>query len=456
MLNVASNIKEIVDNILQSYIPGEISSPVEKALYEPQMLFNEPKEKMDEYRLKAIKYAFKHHYENNKFYRQLCKENGVTPDDIRSIDDFSKIPLLPHRFYKDYPSGRDFALWLANLMSVELPRIEIEKRKPTYDDIIEDFQKAGITVCFSSGTTGKFTFIPRDEKTYKMGQYAIARCAIEMLSHWYDYDTNAYLLFPNPKKTNIYVGKVANVLFDAMKNVKVAIDTKITTDILRISMGVTFNLKEKMMYKVIKAKSKKMNQEMIENILKWLEEMDRKNERIFFAGAPFILNAVMERLREEGIYYDFGERGAVLTGGGWKIHEDKRLPVKEFREKVKRYLGIPEENCLDLYAMVEGNGFMVHCPEGHYLHIPTTYYHPMVVDEDGMPLEYGEEGRFAFLDSLALSYPGFIITGDKVKLHEECPACHRTTPVLEPEITRIRGEEIRGCAEEMRRLLLEG
>ena len=31
-----------------------------------------------------------------------------------------------------------------------------------------------------------------------------------------------------------------------------------------------------------------------------------------------------------------------------------------------------------------------------------------------MPAEYGESGRFVFLDALAESYPGFIITGDKV------------------------------------------
>jgi hypothetical protein len=106
--------------------------------------------------------------------------------------------------------------------------------------------------------------------------------------------------------------------------------------------------------------------------------------------------------------------------------------------------------------MVEGNGFMVHCPEGHYLHIPTTYFHPMVLDEEGNSLGYGEEGRFAFLDSLALSYPGFITTGDKVKIHEQCPACGRNSPVLDPEVERVGGEEGRGCATEMRRMLLDG
>ncbi|MDD5779237.1 MAG: hypothetical protein PHU95_07290, partial [Candidatus Thermoplasmatota archaeon] len=66
---------------------------------------------------------------------------------------------------------------------------------------------------------------------------------------------------------------------------------------------------------------------------------------------------------------------------------------------------------------------------------------------------YNEWGRFAFLDPLAESYPGFIISGDKVLLLEHCPVCDRPGPVLEPEIKRARGEEMRGCAEEMRRVL---
>jgi phenylacetate-coenzyme A ligase PaaK-like adenylate-forming protein len=449
------DVNKKINSLLRNYILPD-STPVGKALYEPKNLFSVSKNKADEYRFKAIKYAFKHHYEKNFFYHKICKERRVKPDDIKNIKDFGKIPLLPHKFYKEYPQGRDFAVWLANIMSIEIPKIVIKGKNPSYDDVIEAFQNAGITVCYSSGTTGKFTFIPRDERTYKMGQYAIAKTAIEMFYDWYNPETYAYLLFPNPRKTNIYVGKVTNVLFDLTQDVRVAIDRKITTDLLRISMGVTFNFRERMMSRFIAKANKKINRDMVDGITKWIDKMAKKSKRILFAGAPFILDMVIKRLNEEGKTYNFGDKGAVLTGGGWKIYEDKRLSVSEFRKRVEETLGIPSENCLDLYAMVESNGFMVHCPEGHYLHVPTTYFHPMIFDKNNEPVGHSEEGRFAFLDSLAMSYPGFIITGDKVKLLESCPACGRPTPVLEPEIHRIKGEEIRGCAEEMRRMLLEG
>ena len=96
---------------------------------------------------------------------------------------------------------------------------------------------------------------------------------------------------------------------------------------------------------------------------------------------------------------------------------------------------------------------MLQCPEGHYLHVPYTVCKPIVLNEDLAPAQEGEPGRFAFLDALAGSYPGFIITGDQVRMFEHCPVCDRPGPVLEPEIRRAKGEEIRGCAEELRRTL---
>ena len=96
---------------------------------------------------------------------------------------------------------------------------------------------------------------------------------------------------------------------------------------------------------------------------------------------------------------------------------------------------------------------MVQCPEGHYLHVPYTFYKPFALNEDLAPAQEGEPGRFAFLDALAGGYPGFIITGDQVRMLEHCPVCDRPGPALDPEVRRVKGEEVRGCAEELRRAL---
>jgi len=214
-------------------------------------------------------------------------------------------------------------------------------------------------------------------------------------------------------------------------------------------MGGGKGLKSKM----IRFFSKRTSQKMIEDIIKWIEHHEKTKEKIAFVGAPYILYFVMEKLKKQGRSFDFDGRGVVGTGGGWKIHETIRLSAADFRKEVNEVLGIPERYCIDIYGMVEGNGWMVQCPEGHYLHVPYSYYKPIVLDDEFEQVGYGESGRFAFLDSAALSYPGFITTGDKVKLLEHCPVCDRPGPVLEPEVKRVVGTEMRGCAEEMRSMM---
>jgi Acyl-protein synthetase, LuxE len=76
-----------------------------------------------------------------------------------------------------------------------------------------------------------------------------------------------------------------------------------------------------------------------------------------------------------------------------------------------------------------------------------------VLDSDLEPVGYGELGRFAFLDPLAYTYPGFIMSGDEVRLLEHCPACDRLGPVLDHEIGRLSSEEMRGCAAQVRAAL---
>ena len=438
------------DGYLKKYIPSKDAwTPVDDALYTPPDLFRIPLKEAYEMQLKSIKYTFLHQYTNNKFYQNFCKERNFSPDDIKTLDDLDKIPLIPDNFFKDYPTGKDFALWLGNIFTGSLPRIVIKESNPTYDEVINAFNNAGMTVSYSSGTSGRHTFIPRDQRTFFISEYAAAKSVISMIYPLWDYHMHGYLLMPNPKKTNVYAGKVCTIYFDAIQDVRVAIDRDITTELIQMTMTDQKGVKSK----IVKYFAKRESEKMIDEIIRWLESHEKTNEKIALVGAPFILSFVMKKLQKEGRGFDFSERGGVVTGGGWKAYEGVRVPVSDFRKQVEKVLGIPEKYCLDIYGMVEGNGWMVHCPEGHYLHSPYSYYKPLVLDSEYKPVGYGEWGRFAFLDAAALSYPGFIMSGDKVRMLEHCPVCDRPGPVLEPEIKRAAGEEIRGCAEEVRRML---
>ena len=434
----------------KKYIPPKNQwTPADEAVYGQKDIYKVPVKKAKELKFKAIKYQFKNHYENNKMYHGFCKEMKMDPSKIKNHDDLEKIPLIPGEFYKDYPAGRDFALWLANIFTGKIPQIKIKGKNPSFDEVINSFNNAGMAVAYSSGTSGRHTFIPRDKRTFNISEYAIAKSAISMAYPIWSYDMKGYLLMPNPFKTNVFAGKVCTIFFDVISEVIPAIDREINTEVIKLSLTGSGGMKARIVQKYLA----KMNKKIVNNIIKWLERNEKNKNKIVFTGAPFFLYAVTNKLKELGKTFDFSDRGAILTGGGWKIQEENRIPVQDFRKTMKETLGINPEYCLDLYGMVEGNGWMVHCPEGHYLHIPHTYYHPLVLDDEFKPLGYNEWGRFAFLDGSTFSYPGFLISGDKVRMLEQCPVCGRPGPVLEPEVTRAAGKEMRGCSEELRKMI---
>jgi hypothetical protein len=444
-------IKEF-DRRLAKHIPPRPDwTPVDEALYGPPDLFRVPAPDAQDMQLRAIRFAFARHYAGNKIYRNFCIEHGVAPEHIRSSADLEKIPLIPDTFFKDYPSGRDFALWLGNICSGELPRVVIREKIPTPDQVIAAFNDAGMEVTFSSGTSGRHTFIPRDRRTFLRAEYAIAKAVVAMTYPRWEPAWHAFLLMPDPRRTSLFAGKACAVFFDLIEDVRAAIGRRVNTRLIRLAMTGRGGVRGRMVRYFARSEAKRM----IAEIIRWLEFHENGEDKVFFFGAPFILWLVMERLQKTGRCFAFGERGWVGSAGGWKAYEGSRIPLVDFRERVQQVLGIPEKYCLDMYAMVESNAALLHCPEGHYLHAPHSFFKPLVLGGDNRPLPFGAWGRFAFLDAAAASYPGFIISGDRVRMLEHCPVCDRPGPVLDPEVRRSAGAETRGCAEEIRSMMAE-
>lgn len=436
--------------LVSKYVPDRSTwGPSERALYGPTDPYRVPTEEANDLCFKAIKFQFDRHYHHNRMYHDFCQESGVGPEDIRKYEDLGKVPLIPNEFFKDCPSGRNFALWLGNLYTGELPQIRIKGANPSADQVVKAFNDAGMAVFFSSGTGGRHTFMPRDMASFHMNEYAMAKGVATMFYPTWNPRMNGYLLLPNPFKTDLFAGRLGTIFYDIMNDVESAVDRKIDTEMIRLSMGDGKGLKGRLVQSISKRRSCKT----IDDIISWIERNDKEGKGMGFVGAPFLLFSTIKKLKEQGRSFDLGDRGAVLTGGGWKVHEHERIPETEFRKDVQDVLGIPPKNVIDLYGMVEGNVWMTQCPEGHYLHIPNCYVHPMVLDDSYRPLGYGKLGRFAFLDGSMGSYPGFIITNDRVRLLERCPVCDRPGPVLEPGVTRVPGKESRGCAEEVRKMI---
>ena len=133
----------------------------------------------------------------------------------------------------------------------------------------------------------------------------------------------------------------------------------------------------------------------------------------------------------------------VVTGGGWK--GGAALGYEALVERAVRALGVPAARVVDTYGAAELNVFLTRCPHGRY-HVPPLL-RAIVVDELLVPVEDAEaEGRIAFLDPFAFSYPGFVAPGDVAHLVRGACACGLHGPALFGDIRRATDEAARGCA----------
>jgi hypothetical protein len=448
-----ANAESEFQNRVKKFIPAKENwTPIDKALFTQKSYFNDYQKTLD-LTYEAIKFSFDHHFKNNTLYHRLCEVNNISPESIKLNEDFNKLPLLPDSFFKDYPEGNGFLNWLDNVYTGKTPIPKFRTDNPDHDSVIEEFNNKGISIMFTSGTSGRFSFIPRDTGSWDRLRYNAMRSVYELMD--YNPNDNVILLIPNPRLTNLTIASLFGIAYDLYKpeNIHVALeDMKITTQYLRMQRAEAIGIKEKIKAKAISKLSPLVLKRSDNKIISLLENLEKEGKRANIAGPPFWLNRIINRMIKEGISVKLPD-SQILTGGGWKAEEEKRTSEETFREKVENVLGIPQDRFHDVYAMSECSSVFLSC-EGHYKHVPPTII-PLVLDENLDSIGYDKFGRFAFIDPIPTSYPGFIITGDKVKLIEKCPVCSRKGPVLDIEVSRLPGVEGRGCAAVMADLMAE-
>lgn len=447
-MSIMNYLKKKLEEIF--YLPKNQWKEVDKLIYGLDDYFLYNKKEIEERRFKAIKEAFIHHYNNNLFYHKYCKENNISPDEIKSTEDLAKIPMIPDKIFKDYPSEEPKKLyeWLYRVSSIDIGNFDFNGKN--LQDFLEWAEKKldGV-VTHSSGTTGKFSFMFRDEITRKRMFYSADKTLVFSI---YPPNDDAHVIYPGPVKTHLTMGRwiaEGTKIFDEDHR-HFLTDRPLSLDIIRIMSGQIRGMGDKLKLMVIKKAMEKGQQKLI----KLLQSMEKQKKQIYLITFPFQLYDLMKIMEKEGVYLDMGESNSVIiTGGGWKIHENRKVSSEEFSKMVEEFFGIERNNYRDVYGMSEMNGLALDC-ESRYKHLVPWIY-PIVLDENNEPVGYGEEGRFAFLDSASYSYPGFIITGDKVRILESCPECGREGIVIEGEISRMAGAEAKGCGNLMRELMVE-
>ncbi|GAA2911772.1 hypothetical protein GCM10010517_78340 [Streptosporangium fragile] len=160
-------------------------------------------------------------------------------------------------------------------------------------------------------------------------------------------------------------------------------------------------------------------------------------------GTPPGLADLVAHLSAAGTRLRLPPGSGIVTGGGWKGRTATRW--EDLAEGVADRLGVPPERYVDAYSTSELNTVFLTCAEGRY-HVPPCV-EPVVVDDLLAPVDGDDvEGRLAVLDPFAFSYPGFVVTGDAVRLRRDPCGCGLPGPTLAAPIVRAAGAGQRGCA----------
>jgi phenylacetate-coenzyme A ligase PaaK-like adenylate-forming protein len=86
--------------------------------------------------------------------------------------------------------------------------------------------------------------------------------------------------------------------------------------------------------------------------------------RIF--GIPSFIYEFLDEMKES---VRLPPRSWMVTGGGWKAAEDKKVSREYFRELASKMLGLPAENIRDGYGMAEHSAPYLECRK-HRFHVP--------------------------------------------------------------------------------------
>lgn len=197
----------------------------------------------------------------------------------------------------------------------------------------------------------------------------------------------------------------------------------------------------------------------VDSFVNFLKEHNNQNHKLSVRGStPLLFTTVME-LKEKMPPFNLGNNTIVNTGGGgWDgkkgtINLGTKIPRAKFVEEVSKFLGIPEENFVDMYTFTE-NGFLLNGQyskdDKDYLFNVPEWCHVIVRDVRTLKPVYnkGDRGILQLLNAYGnKSFAGASILVDDMA---EIVSTKRHPLYGEKCVTlkllgRVVGSEAKGC-----------
>lgn len=168
-----------------------------------------------------------------------------------------------------------------------------------------------------------------------------------------------------------------------------------------------------------------MKEMLVEKMLDFI----REGKPVRISGIPSFIFDFLRDIEKSGSV-KLPKNSFILTGGGWKAAEDRKVPRDFFRKTASRLLGIPEKNIRDGYGMAEHSSPYIEC-EQHRFHIPV---YNRILARDPVTMKVIPPGDIGLLELItpfnAMMPTLALLTTDLGSVHvDQCP-CGRNSPTF--------------------------
>jgi acyl-protein synthetase LuxE len=362
----------------------------------------------------------------------------LRPLELNTIINNLMFPDLFKSYDRSWLDSRDFkamTAWIGDVCT-RLPGISLDGVHEPSEWRLR-LRADGLFLSYSSGTSGRISFVPRDGLTWK------ALCtngSTYANSTWFnDPQGNAATfdcLVVGPRGSGMGILDAGAGLARMAERSHFLFDAELRDDVVH-NLGEGGSRPSFL-------ESSGLGDGHYHRAFGFARQSGNDNRPLLVFGAPFQIKRFCEQLSHEHGRLQLAPSSTLVTGGGWKSFTGEQISQQALRSLAEETLGIDRAHCIDAYSATELNCAFSSCAEGNY-HIPPLI-EPVVLDEAFMGAA-GEQGfgTLGFLDPFAMSYPGFVITGDQGRLsHARC-RCGLTGWLIQGEIQRTEGAEIRGC-----------
>ncbi|PJZ70471.1 hypothetical protein CH373_05205 [Leptospira perolatii] len=427
---------------------------------------------------KAAKINHRRYFCRIPAYRKVCERAGIAADEI-TLEQIKSELMIPDEIFKSYPSrlldSKDFigmTEWISNISTFELG-----SERNSYDSIsdidewLEKLSQAGIVLVFSSGTSGNMSFVPRDLTTWEIFLSLPLLNVLHTLRDRKLIPKWKYILllaiakilgadsFSKALRKFAFRGKHGFFLNFSGGNQGIQL---VGQEIAKLCDEAYFLYEKKMSPSAVRSiirgpkdeSEKKLVAEFLrttvteknlnyDRILQFLKRSIQIGKGISLFGTPYLLLEFCNILESKGESLKLTSDSMITYGGGWKNFDGERIPREKLVGLLTKTFGVPSNKITEGYSMTEMQCVMSLCTQGHY-HVP-PYLEPVILDPDLNPMEGSDLcGTFGVIDPFAFSYPGFLITGDNVRLIDGNCTCGLTGKFIS-EIERSPGKEVKGC-----------